>query len=291
MQGIDFCNASYGFREYELRDVFTACKEIGITDVEIDAGWLLEDSRNKIELDASPEDIEALLQLAGEHEMRVAALGAGAGVALHRDGVHDNSDEIIRAIDLAHALGSPVIRVFTEHDFSHSKHYVLPTDRVTDALYDALGTAFNTIGQYAQEKNVLIGIENHGGSSATGASLRKLLDMVPFRSVGVTFDPANFAIAGEDPYQALRLLENRIVYTHWKDIRHTDKGLGYCAFGNGEIDWPPIISKLLEKYDGLWAIEFERKDDSTLETLIAGTRESKYNLQSTITEAITNAKH
>lgn len=285
MDGIDFCNASYGFREYELKDVFTACNEIGITDVEIDAGWLLEDSRNKIDLDASPEDIEALLQLAKDHDVRVAALGAGAAVALHGDTVHDNSDEIIRVIDLADTLGSPVIRVFTEHDFSHSKHYVLPTDRVTDALYDALGVAFNIIGQYAQEKNVLVGIENHGGSSATGASLKKLLDMVPFQSVGVTFDPANFAIAGEDPYQALRLLEDRIVYTHWKDIHHTDKGLGYCAFGNGEIDWPPIISKILEKYDGLWAIEFERKDDSTLETLKAGTRQSMNNLQSTITDA------
>mgnify|MGYP003309640551 CR=1 FL=1 len=67
MNSIDFCNASYGFREYELEEVFTACKEIGITDVEIDAGWLLEESRNKIELDASPEEIEALLKLAREH--------------------------------------------------------------------------------------------------------------------------------------------------------------------------------------------------------------------------------
>jgi sugar phosphate isomerase/epimerase len=285
MNSIDFCNASYGFREYELEEVFTSCKEIGITDVEIDAGWLLEESRNKIDLDASPEEIEALLKLAKEHDVRVAALGAGAGVALHGDTIDDNSDEIIRAIDLADALGSPVIRVFTEHDFNHSKHYVLHTDQVTDTLYDVLGVAFNTIGKYAQEKDVLVGIENHGGSSATGASLRKLLDMVPFESVGVTFDPANFAIAGEDPYHALRLLEDRIVYTHWKDIHHTDKGLGYCAFGNGEIDWNPIISRILDKYDGLWAIEFERKDDSTIETLKSGTLQSMDNLRSIIEDA------
>ncbi len=43
MNKIGFCNASYGFREYQLEEVFTACKEIGITDVEIDAGWLLEE--------------------------------------------------------------------------------------------------------------------------------------------------------------------------------------------------------------------------------------------------------
>ena len=109
--------------------------------------------------------------------------------------------------------------------------------------------------------------------------------MVPFNSVGVTFDPANFAIAGEDPYQALRLLEDRIVYTHWKDIHHTDKGLGYCAFGNGEIDWNPIVARLLDKFDGLCAIEFERKDDSSIETLKSGTLESMDNLRTIIENA------
>ena len=39
-----------------------------------------------------------------------------------------------------------------------------------------------------------------------------LLDMVPYRSVGVTYDPANYAYSGEDPYQALLAIEDRVVY-------------------------------------------------------------------------------
>jgi len=147
----------------------------------------------------------------------VSVLGSGAVVNLERNHTVDLSDQIMKVIDLADALDARLVCVFTEHDFSHSQHYVLPAERVTDALYETLGAAFNTVGAYAHEKNVLIGIENHGGSSATGVRLKRLLDMIPYKEVGVTFDPANFAYGGEDPYQALLAIQDRVVYTHWKD--------------------------------------------------------------------------
>ena len=97
-------------------------------------------------------------------------------------------------------------------------------------------------------------------------------------------DPANFSYGGEDPYKALLQIEDRIKYTHWKDVAHTDKGVEYRAFGEGDIDWPPIISKLLKSFKGLWSIEYERKVNSTLETLMDGTRTSCENLQRMIYE-------
>ena len=36
---ITWGNASYGFREYGLREFFEASKQIGATAVEIDCGW------------------------------------------------------------------------------------------------------------------------------------------------------------------------------------------------------------------------------------------------------------
>jgi hypothetical protein len=51
------------------------------------------------------------------------------------------------------------------------------------------------------------------------------------------------------------------------------------------VDWNPIISRIVDKYDGLWAIEFERKDDSTIETLKSGTLQSMDNLRSIIEDA------
>ena len=275
-------NASYGFREYGLAEVFAASREIGLTSVEIDCGWLEEESSNKIGVDASPRELDAVLRLAADAGVKVTALGGGAVVGLYGDVAEDRCDELMKVIDHAVALDAPVIRVFTEHDFTHSKHYVLPAERVTDALYETLSAAFNKLGSYAQARNVSLAIENHGGTSATGAGAKRLLDMVPYQSVGVTYDPANYAYSGEDPYQALLAIEDRVVYTHWKDVARPASGVEYRAFGEGEIDWPPIIGTLLNSFDGIWAIEYERKVDSTLETLKAGSRQSRDNLLSVI---------
>ncbi|WP_089718716.1 sugar phosphate isomerase/epimerase family protein [Candidatus Entotheonella palauensis] len=275
-------NASYGFREYSLPEFFEASKKIGLAAVEIDCGWLEDESRNKIAVNATTQEIAEVKRLAAEAGVNVTALGGGAVVGLNGDVAEDRCDELMMVIDLADALDARVIRVFTEHDFTHSKHYVLPAERVTDALYETLSAAFNKLGKYAQEKNVSLAIENHGGTSATGARLKRLLDMVPYESVGVTYDPANYAYGGEDPHAALLAIQDRVVYTHWKDVAHTANGVEYRAFGEGDIDWEPIMRTLLESYDGIWAIEYERKVDSTLETLMAGTRKSMANLQTVL---------
>ena len=275
-------NASYGFREYSPAEFFAASRELGLTSVEVDCGWLEEDSRNKIPVDASPQQLDALLRLAEEAGVKVTALGGGAVVGIYGDVIEDRCDELMKVIDHADALDARVIRVFTEHDFTHSKHYVLPAERVTDALYATLSAAFNKLGSYAQSKNVALAIENHGGTSATGAGAKRLLDLVPYKSVGVTYDPANYAYSGEDPYQALLAIEDRVVYTHWKDVAHPATGVEYRPFGEGDIEWAPIIRKLLNSFDGIWAIEYERKVDSTLETLKAGSLLSRDNLQAVI---------
>ena len=275
-------NASYGFREYGLRAFFEASKQIGATAVEIDCGWLEEQSHNKIAVDASEDDVAAVKELAAEVGVNVAALGGGAVVGLEGEGAQDRCDEMMKVSDVADALDARVIRVFTEHDFTHSKHYVLPAERVTDALYEPLSAAFNKLGEYALSKNVSLAIENHGGTSATGAGLKRLLDMVPFSSVGVTYDPANYAYSGEDPYAALEAVKDRVLYTHWKDVARTNGKVEYRAFGEGDIDWPPIIRTLLAEFQGIWAIEYERKVDSTLKTLSQGTQLSLANLQAVI---------
>ncbi len=275
-------NASYGFREYSLPEFFGASRKVGLTSVEIDCGWLEEESRNKIAVDATPQELDTVRRWATEAGVKVTALGGGAVVGLNGDVAEDRCDELMKVIDHADALDARIIRVFTEHDFTHSKHYVLPAERVTDALYETLSAAFNRLGNYAQTKNVSLAIENHGGTSATGARLKRLLDMTPYESVGVTYDPANYAYGGEDPYAALLAVQDRVLYTHWKDVAHTEAGVEYRAFGEGDIDWTPIIRALLTSFDGIWAIEYERKVDSDLETLMAGSRQSRDNLQAVI---------
>ncbi len=282
---IHFGNAAYGFREHGLPEFFKTCREIGTPAVEIDCGWFNEDCENRISVDATAEEVDRVKELAAAAGVEVTALGSGAVVGLAGEVAEDRSAEIMKVIDVAEALGARVIRVFTEHDFTHSKHYVLTPERVTEALYETLAVAFNKVGDYLKGKGIYVGIENHGGTSATGAGLKRLLDMVPHKEVGVTYDPANFAIGGEDPYQALMAVQDRVVYTHWKDVGQAPQnpeGLEYRAFGEGEINWSPIVRTLLDSFDGIWAIEYEQKVASTLENLAEGTRRSRENLEAVI---------
>ncbi len=287
-----FGNAAYGFREYGFPEFFEACRRIGTPAVEIDAGWFDEgEAENRVSLDATAQELDQVKELAAAAGVKVTAIGSGAVVGLAGDVAEDRSAEIMKAVDIAEVLGAQVIRVFTEHDFTHSKHYVLTPDRVTDALYETLAIAFNKLGDYLKGKGIRVGIENHGGTSATGAGLKRLLDMVPHPEIGVTFDPANYAFGGEDPFQALLAVQDRVVYTHWKDVAQAPenpRGVEYRAFGEGEIDWSPIIGTLLDSFDGIWAIEYERKEASTLENLAEGTRRSKQNLAAVI-EQVRNA--
>jgi sugar phosphate isomerase/epimerase len=59
-------------------------------------------------------------------------------------------------------------------------------------------------------------------------------------------------------------------YTHWKDVRWVNGETAYCAVGEGEIRWEPIIAELQRAgYAGYWAIEYEAPED-----VERGTRDS-----------------
>ena len=277
-EGITLGNAGYGLRRFSMREFFETSKKMGLPAVEVHYDWLVGEASNGIPVDYTAQDIEDVKQLSAETDVTVATLASGAVVELQGETAIPRTQQIKKAIDLADALDARVIRVFTEHDVTESQHYVLPEELVSEELYDTLAAAFNEVGKYAHEKNVAIAVENHGGSSATGAGMKKLLDMVPYQEVGVTYDPANYAASGSDPYEALLTIGDRVLYTHWKDISRTNGGVAYQAFGEGIIDWPPIVSHLLESFKGLWFIEYELKVEASLDRLIDGTRRGAENL-------------
>jgi len=53
-------NAAYGFRDYSLPELFAASREIGLTSVVIDCGRLEEELCNKVGVNASPQELDAL---------------------------------------------------------------------------------------------------------------------------------------------------------------------------------------------------------------------------------------
>ena len=131
-----------------------------------------------------------------------------------------------------------------------------------DDTFARISDALDEVGEHAEDVDVLVAVENHGGVTATGAQCLRLLDPVMSPAVGLNFDPANFRHATEDAMSALLVTCDFVNYSHWKDVRYEADKPEYCAVGEGVIDWPAIVDHLLMiGYDGYWAIEYEAVED------------------------------
>ncbi|MCF7709432.1 MAG: sugar phosphate isomerase/epimerase [Verrucomicrobia bacterium] len=102
----------------------------------------------------------------------------------------------------------------------------------------------------AEPRNILIGLEPHQQYSKTPAGLDRIYNLVDSPVVGINFDMGNGYLCGDDPYEWLENVADRLVHLHAKDIsieqsssergKVTGTAVG-CACGDGVIDWKKVI--------------------------------------------------
>jgi len=134
----------------------------------------------------------------------------------------------------------------------------------------------------AREYDVILGIENHykdGFWKYPEFAQKKdvflaILEAIPDRThFGVQYDPSNAIVAGDDPLDWLRAVQDRVVSMHasdrWlsdgatiEDLRQSDGSLGYSpklqhgVVGNGLNNYPAIFEILAKnRYSGWISIE------------------------------------
>ncbi len=97
---------------------------------------------------------------------------------------------------------------------------------------------------------MILGLEPHQQYSKTPDGLDKIYHLVDSPAIGINFDTGNSYLAGEDPYQWLERVLDRLVHLHAKDIsiEQSDEERGKvtgtpvgCACGDGVIDWKRVI--------------------------------------------------
>jgi len=105
----------------------------------------------------------------------------------------------------------------------------------------------------AEPRGILIGIEPHQQYSKTPDGLDRIHALVDSPAIGINFDTGNSYLAGEDPYDWLERVKDRLVHLHGKDISVTqsDSERGKvtgtpvgCACGDGVIDWQRVVAIL-----------------------------------------------
>ncbi len=156
--------------------------------------------------------------------------------------------------------------------------------------YEAMASACGQMSEYANSVGGHFAIETGPEPSDL---LRRFLDTLPGKGVGVNFDPANLAmVIGEDIPQAVRNLGPYIVHTHAKDGRMLRKGrreVIYGVFaeegieslgkepyfietplGQGSVPWKDYLAALEEVgYHGFLTIERELGADPAADMAMA----------------------
>lgn len=129
--------------------------------------------------------------------------------------------DAVWCVELAARLEAPMARVFG-HEISPRMSRKAGVRLIADRLAQVVDAG--------RARQVRVVIEN-GGSFATAAQISELLDAVASPLLGVAYDPAVAAAAGEPAEHGINVLGDRLLSVKLRDFRAGAP----CALGDGEL--------------------------------------------------------
>lgn len=219
----------------------------------------------------SGKKAKELLQYVKDSGLRFSALCGDLG---HGFGDKELNPSLIekskRILDLSKELECDIV----------TTHIGVVPESPEHERYKIMQAACAELAEYADSVDAHFAIETGPETSAT---LKKFLDSLGSRGVGVNLDPANLVmVTGDDPVKAVHNLKNYIVHTHAKDGKMLAKGnpeyiygivhpvpvefqgIRYfeeVPLGTGQVDFPAYLAALDEiGYKGYLTIEREVGD-------------------------------
>jgi sugar phosphate isomerase/epimerase len=194
---------------------------------------------HSVSLDDEPLEIKALLE-----ENGLAASGLSAHCPLMRPEI--SVPYLQKAIRFAAAVGAPVV---------NTDEGIRPGWLSDEDIWPVMRYTLTAALRTAQHYGIYIGIEPHQSISRTTAGLCRIGGLVDSPFLKFNYDTGNAYLAGEDPYEGLRAVRDRLIHVHAKDIAiaHAEAERGKvtgtpvgCACGDGVIDWGKAIAILQE---------------------------------------------
>jgi L-ribulose-5-phosphate 3-epimerase len=158
-------------------------------------------------------------------------------------------DDVKRAADAAHALGTERVRIFT---FRRVANPATIFDRIVEEVQTAIGIA--------KQQDITLLVENeYDCNTGTAAEVARLLHAISDRRLMHNWDPCNAYEMGEQPFPVAwdQLDHSRISHIHLKDAA----GKTWKPIGSGEIDFLGQFRALKRmKYSGTLSLETRYKD-------------------------------
>jgi sugar phosphate isomerase/epimerase len=158
-------------------------------------------------------------------------------------------EDLRRAADAAHALGTDRIRIFT---FRRVAEPAKIFDRMVEELDKAI--------RVAKQHDITLLVENeYDCNIGTGAEIAKLFQAIPDRRLMHNWDPCNDYEMGEQPFPKTwnQLDHSRISHIHLKDAM----GKEWKPIGAGEINFAAQFQALKSiHYSGTLSVETRYKN-------------------------------
>ena len=190
-------------------------------------------------------------------------------LSIHQDFVSPNPAErhkwiahTEKCIEIAYALGVPCIRLnsgrwktikdFDELMKARGEEPVLPGYTEDDG-FKWCAEAMQKCIELAEQRGVILALENHWGLTRTPEGLNRLLDAVPSPWLGALVDTGNFL---EDPYDKIAAVAKRAVFVQAKT--YEGGGEWYTL----DLDYRRIAKILRDAgYTGYVSLEMEGKEE------------------------------
>lgn len=182
-------------------------------------------------------------------------------------------ERVKRAIDIGEELG--VTRMRIESTAGPPPDYEGPAE--WEDLVPWLVSAIREVAEYAGEKHIILGLENHGRLVGRSAQIEELILKVDSPYFGANPDIGNFYVVDEEPLEAVQRLARYAVHVHVKDFRReppgSDVGQGWfesnggyklqgSILGEGVVDVAGCLRELKKvHYEGFLSLEFEGPED------------------------------
>lgn len=204
---------------------------------------------HSVSMDEEPLEIKEILERHG-----ILPSGLSAHCPLMRPEI--SVPYLEKAIRFAAALGAPVV---------NTDEGIRPSWVSLEEAFGVMKYTLTTVLRTAERYRVYIGIEPHQSISRTTEGLLRIATLSDSPFLRVNYDTGNAFLGGEDPYEGLKAVQDRLVHIHAKDISirqsETERGKATgtpvgCACGDGVIDWKRVIAILRDAgYDGVLSVE------------------------------------
>jgi sugar phosphate isomerase/epimerase len=208
-------------------------------------------------LDTDPSEIRDMCAQAG---VKISALSSHSDLLDPEFGVAYAR----RGIRYARQVGTNIVQI-TENMY--------PAKWVDEkTAYEIMRINLRAIADTCEENGVYLGVEQHGPYTSKIKHMTRVLELVDSPWIRCNFDCGNTFLSGEDPYEMLEAVIDKVVHVHAKDIsvkqadaergKVTGTAVG-CACGDGVIDWKRLVGRLKKAgFKGVLSVECGTEDEA-----------------------------